>query len=192
MIQFTCPNCKNWLEANDEEKGMQFPCPMCGHALTIPPPARPKQSHVISESNSGRISDWPENLDQNTFRHGSIEVPAGEYSFRLTSIADAKLAIKQLRAIKKSLQLQKRAVMQQQREIRAAYTEAIRQRGSKFIGGGTIGRVIRAFQTYGRDAARRQLAEELAPLEHQRSVIDSNILQVDAAILQAQVYIAGR
>jgi hypothetical protein len=76
--------------------------------------------------------------------------------------------------------------MQQQRQIRAAYTQLVRQRGSKVRGGGSLGWLIREIQTSNCDAARSQLANELAPLEQQRSCIDAWIVAIDSIILQLQ------
>ena len=87
---------------------------------------------------------------------------------------------------KKELSLSKRAIIQEQREIRADYIDLVRRRGSKFIGGGSIGRIIRSFQTLDRDAVRRQLANELAPLEEERTRIEAWIMAIDSVIIQLQ------
>jgi hypothetical protein len=79
--------------------------------------------------------------------------------------------------------------MQEQREIRAAYTDLVRRRGSKFIGGRSVGRIIRAFQTLNRDAARSQLAKELAPLEQERARIEAWNMAIDSVIIQLQASI---
>jgi hypothetical protein len=110
----------------------------------------------------------------------------GQILVHATNAPQAKVAIRELRVRKKELSLSKRAIMQQQREIRAAYTNLVRQRGSKVIGGGAVGRLVRTFQTMNRDAARRQLAKELAPLEQQRSEIEACIVAIDSVIIQLQ------
>jgi hypothetical protein len=112
--------------------------------------------------------------------------PSGQIAVHARNAAEAKLAIRELRAKKKEISLTKRAIMQEQREIRAAYTNLVRRRGSKFIGGGSVGGIVRAFQTWNRDAARSQLATELAPLEQQRSRIETWIMAIDSVIIQLQ------
>jgi hypothetical protein len=140
------------------------------------------------------VDDLPEALpvsDQSV----SVEPPSfvtfsenGDPRVHVSNLAEAKLAIRQLRAWKKELALKKRAILQQQREIRAAYAQYVRQRGSKVIGGRTIGRFIRAFQTIGRDGMRRRLADELAPLEKRRASIDAGLLLFDRAAIELQRY----
>jgi len=107
------------------------------------------------------------------------------------SVAEAKIAIKELKLKKKEYALAKREISQQQKQIRAEYTDAVRQRGSKFIGGGNIGRIVRTVQTINRDADRRALAQQLAPLEQQKNAIDTVVNAIDQAILQVEMYIVN-
>jgi hypothetical protein len=115
--------------------------------------------------------------------------PKGEIHVHARNTAEAKMAIRELRTKKKELSLSKRAIMQEKREIRAAYTDLVRRRGSKFIGRGSIGRFIRSLQTLDRDAARRHLANELAPLEQEQTRIEAWIMAIDSVIIQLQGYI---
>ncbi|WP_373526720.1 hypothetical protein [Nostoc sp.] len=89
----------------------------------------------------------------------------GKFHISVESVQDAKIAIKELKLKKKEYALVKREISQQQKVIRAKYTENVRQRGSKIRGGGGLGQLIRTVQTSNRDADRRALAQELAPLE---------------------------
>ena len=82
--------------------------------------------------------------------------------------------------------MSKREVMDEMRQIRAAYTYYVRQRGSKFMGGGKLGRMVRTFETMNRDEIRRRLALELEPLELERRDIDNQLLEIDHAILEAK------
>ena len=79
--------------------------------------------------------------------------------------------------------------MQQQRAIRASYTDQVRQQGSKFRGGGGIGSFVRTVQTISRDAARRELATDLAPLEQQKADIERIVAAIDQVLLQVESYI---
>lgn len=111
------------------------------------------------------------------------------FSNPIRSVAEAKITIKCLKLKKKEYALAKKEISQQQKEIRATYTEQVRQRGSKFIGGGGIGRIVRTVQTINRDADRRNLAEALAPLEQRKNKVETAINLIDQKILQIERYI---
>jgi hypothetical protein len=87
------------------------------------------------------------------------------------SIAEAKIAIEELKLEKKEYALVKREISQKQKQIRAEYTDNVRQRGSKFRGGGGIGSFVRTVQTVSCDADRRNLAQELAPLKQHKNTV---------------------
>ncbi|GET37423.1 hypothetical protein [Microseira wollei] len=112
----------------------------------------------------------------------------GQLLVSAKSIAEAKIAIKELKLKKKEYALIKREISQQQKQIRAAYTDRVRQRGSKFRGGGSIGSFVRTVQTINRDADRRLLAQQLAPLEQKKNVVEAIINAIDWAILQVVYY----
>lgn len=121
----------------------------------------------------------------------SIEIAGTEVTVKADTLADARLAIKELKLKKKEYSLRKRAIADAQRNLRAQYTEDVRARGSMMRGGGFFGKVARAFQSSSRDSRRARLAAELAPYETKKQEIeaviralDSAILQVEAAILQ--------
>lgn len=113
----------------------------------------------------------------------------GELRISARSVAEAKIAIKELKLKKKEYALVKREISQQQKQIRAEYTDQVRQRGSKFRGGGSIGRLVRTVQTINRDADRRTLAQALAPLEQQKNVVEAIINAIDQTILQVERFI---
>jgi len=113
----------------------------------------------------------------------------GELSISARSVAEAKIAIKELKLKKKEYALVKREISQQQKQIRAEYTDQVRQRGSKFRGGGSVGRLVRTVQTINRDADRRSLAQELAPLEQQKNAVEAVITAIDQKILQVERFI---
>ena len=113
----------------------------------------------------------------------------GKLRISARSVAEAKIAIKELKIKKREYALAKREISQQQKQIRANYTEKVRQRGSKFRGGGSVGRFVRTVQTINRDTDRRILAQELAPLEQQKTAVDVIINAIDQAILQVERFI---
>jgi hypothetical protein len=113
----------------------------------------------------------------------------GDLRVSARSVAEAKIAIKELKLKKKEYALAKREISQTQKQIRAEYTDSVRQRGSKFRGGGGIGSFVRTVQTISRDVDRRSLAQELAPLEQQKNAVESMINAIDRAILQIEKFI---
>lgn len=114
---------------------------------------------------------------------------SGELSVSARSVAEAKIAIKELKLTKKEYALMKREIAQQQKQIRAKYTDKVRQRGSKFRGGGGIGRIVRTIQTVNRDADRRTLAQELMLLENQKNDVEAIINAIDQTILKVERFI---
>lgn len=110
----------------------------------------------------------------------------GEIIVEVHSIEEAKLALKELKMRKKELNIQKKAVNEQMRQIRANYTQYTRNRSMMMRGGGTFGKIVRVGQAISRDAHRRQLAADLAPLEHQKQWYESMTLAIEQAILKIE------
>lgn len=113
----------------------------------------------------------------------------GELHISAKSVVEAKIAIKEMKLKKKEYALVRREISQRQKQIRVEYTDQVRQRGSKFRGGGSIGRLVRTVQTINRDADRRSLAQELAPLEQQKNTVETIINSIDQGILQIEKFI---
>src|SRR5262249_11251818 len=131
MIHFACPACGTGYKVGDEFAGRRTKCRKCGQPLEVPAPpkALPVPAQIVVPEPQETIPEVvpvdpvPEVLPASlvTFTaDGQIRVHA-------RSAAEAKLAIRELRAKKKELSLSKRAIMQQQREIRAAYTNLVRR-----------------------------------------------------------------
>jgi len=112
-----------------------------------------------------------------------------EIEINVRNVPEAKLALKELKLLKKAFNTKKKEVVEQTRQIRAQYTDQVRQKGSKFRGGGTIGGIIRTFQTIDRDNARRNLANALAPYEEQRRGIEGFISAIEMSVLRVEAYI---
>ncbi len=113
----------------------------------------------------------------------------GELCVSINSTADAKIAIKELKLKKKEYALVKREISQHQKQIRSEYTDKVRLRGSKVRGGGSIGSFVRTVQTINRDADRRTLTQQLAPLDQQKNAVNRIINVIDQTILQVENYI---
>lgn len=72
--------------------------------------------------------------------------PSGEIIVRANTVAEAKLALKELKLKKKEQSILKKQLMEQERQIRATYTDTVRRRGSKFQSGNTVGKYVRLYQ----------------------------------------------
>jgi len=116
----------------------------------------------------------------------------GNLCVKYSCATTADSAIKELRLLKRMLVVQKRDATNKAKEIRAGYTDHVRRRGSKLVGGGGFGRFIRAVQTASRDGDRRKLAESLAPIESAKQRIDRTVVEIDAKILEINHYIDSR
>jgi hypothetical protein len=118
-------------------------------------------------------------------RKGAVAVPGGtKYKFK--SVPEAKQTLKELRLRKKEVSSAKKIIMEQQRRLRASYTSENRKLGS----GPTwtkIGKQIRQKQ---KDQLRKQLDQQLSPLEQRRAACEAAIVDIDNAVLQVQSYIA--
>ncbi|MCU0534324.1 MAG: hypothetical protein MUD14_10570 [Hydrococcus sp. Prado102] len=113
----------------------------------------------------------------------------GEIYMIVKSVIDAKAAIKELKLKKREYALVKKEITQQQKLIRAEYTDQVRRQGSKMRGGGQLGSLVRSIQTYNRNSNRRELADQLAPLEQQKNVVETVIHAIEQEILHLERYI---
>ena len=211
-VRFICPNCQRKLSAPTRMEGRTVNCPNCNSAMIIPttpcenisasvqvqstlpplplsppPPVRVLQPLAVAKPITQITRATP--LIKPTAREIIVFHNDGRISYEWRSIDDAKAAIKQLRTAKKEYALLKRVLLQDMREIRQAYAFGVRQRGSKFIGGGRIGSFVRIFQTMSRDGARRELANQLSPLEKQRAEIEVRVHSIDEIIIIAERFI---
>lgn len=113
----------------------------------------------------------------------------GSVSIAAKDVGEAKLALKELKFQKKALNTQKKEINEQIRQIRVSYTAHTRHRGSRFIGGGWLGRIVRAGQTVSRDNDRSELANMIAPYEQKKQWLESASIRIDKAVLQVEFYI---
>lgn len=122
----------------------------------------------------------------NNFNTELVQITDKEVKYHVTNVAEAKLVIKQLRLKKKEFGLEKRVVLEKQKEIRAQYTTEVRHRGSMVRGGGGLSKFIRRVQAVSRDSKRSNLANALAPLESKKQQIERIMTAIDSAILQLE------
>ena len=105
---------------------------------------------------------------------------------RIKSKQEGAFAVKNLKLFKKTVRIRKKEVELAMRNVRADYTAYTRTRGSMLRGGGAIGKFVRSFQTIGRDVERANLAQQLAPLEHQRHCWERLLMTLDGCILSIE------
>jgi hypothetical protein len=120
-----------------------------------------------------------------------IELRGGTVRVTAKSRAEATIALKELKIKRKEFGLKKRAISDQQRAIRANYTDEVRNRGSMMRGGGGIGKIFRTIQTISRDGRRSRLAHELAPLETKKQEIEAVLRAIDSVIVQLEANLLG-
>jgi hypothetical protein len=129
-------------------------------------------------------------MDSNNQDHPFVEFTQdGRIIIRASTVAEAKLALKELKLKKKENSITKREITNQQQQIRAGYTDKIRREGTKMRGGGSIGRFVRDFQTSSRNIDKANLARKLAPINKQKSQIDAILTAIDKAVIQVETYI---
>ena len=118
-----------------------------------------------------------------------VTITSTEVKVSARDTAEARLALKELKLKKKEVALQKKRVMADMKAIRASYTDEVRRRGSMMRGGGGAGKVVRLFQTGSRDARRRQLATDLAPLETEKQRLESMTTTIEGILVKLEQYI---
>jgi hypothetical protein len=113
----------------------------------------------------------------------------GSIAFRGNSVADAKLAIKQLRLRKKAVGLEKREVTQAITAINAERRMQTANQGSMVRGRGGVAQTMRAFQSISRDADKRNHAARLQPYQQEKARLDEYTLTIDQMITKLEAYI---
>jgi hypothetical protein len=121
-------------------------------------------------------------------RHVTIH-DNGTVAARLTTIDEARSSLHELRMVKKAFAIQKRAILDQQKAIRASYTDRLRRRSPKFRGSGPGAKFLRDQDTDSRAAARNHLAEKLKPLEVEKQRLQASMMNVDMKISEIQAFL---
>jgi hypothetical protein len=114
------------------------------------------------------------------------EIYGNEIRVNVSTLDEARLAIKQLKQKKKEFSLEKRTVAAEQKAIRAKYSAEVQSRGGLVQGGGDFGRFVRLLQSDARERRRSRLASDLAPYEERKQQIEAIIAAIDSAILQTE------
>ena len=168
-----CTNC-----GSKQDDRAKF-CGECGTALQQGSPSAARSASKPSRPSAAVPQIKP----------GKIRLESVNDDLEFTTLAELKQAITILKQKKKELGVQKKAVTMHQQQIRANYTDEVRRRGSKFRGGGGVGRFIRGVQTANRDSVRKDLAKSLEPLEKEKVNIDVAMGKIDIDILRIEEYV---
>ena len=109
---------------------------------------------------------------------------------------EAKLAKKELMVLKKLAQMQKRAITDKYKEIRADYNQSVGNRSSLafLTGTGKFGTVVRAGVRAGRASERGNMAnitqdknKAVQPWDSIINIFNSAIIDIDSAIIKYQL-----
>jgi hypothetical protein len=144
-------------------------CPSCGCGI---------QSRTVATANSARGTS----TTVARFNGSQVE-------FSVSTKADAKLAIRELRLKKKEFQMQKRDLRAQQKALRANYTHVTRTRMPLVRGRGFFSSFIRLGQANMRSAARAELATDIMPIESEIARIDRRIAGLDSLVMKLEAFI---
>jgi hypothetical protein len=127
-------------------------CEVCGFQIGPNPPSFKPHQYVV------------------VYADGGIDI-------QVRDVAEAKIALKELKLLKLEIGNIKRQVMERKRQIRADYTHRVRQPRIIFDG-----KLIRKVD-------RRVLASALAPLDQTQRRIEERRIRLNEAILDIEAFI---
>jgi adenylosuccinate synthase len=111
------------------------------------------------------------------------------------SMEDAKARLDEVKYKKKDLSLQKKEIVEQQRQRRAEYTDSERKRATLGKGVGAaiskdLGKAARKGANVVDSYGRKSMAEDLEPLEEQRQQVEAELQALDREQLELEHWIA--
>ena len=112
-----------------------------------------------------------------------------------TSMEEAKAQLAEIKLKKSELTTAKKNVIEQQRQLRAEYTDNVRDRSTAGKGVGAliskdVGKAAKKVASLQNSYDRKDLATELEPLEQQRVEIESAIAELDQQKLRIDKWMA--
>jgi hypothetical protein len=113
----------------------------------------------------------------------------GTIAYKVNSLAEAKLAIKQMKLRKKEIVLEKREITQAVTAINAERRARVANQGRMMRGGGEIAKFTRSMQSLSRDMDKRNYAARLRPYELEKALLEDYALNVDRMIAELEVYL---
>jgi hypothetical protein len=118
-----------------------------------------------------------------------VQITGSGVTANVHSIAEAKIAIKELKLKKKEYSLLKKNLINQQKQLRAEYNHEVRTRGRIVRGIGIEGLFAQEAERTTREARKVKLANDLAPLEEKKQDIDAMLSGIANTILLLETYI---
>lgn len=112
-----------------------------------------------------------------------------------SSMEDAKAQLAEIKVKKQELSLQKKNIVEQQRQLRAEYTDNVRDRSTAGKGVGALiskdlGKASKKVASIANSYDRKALANDLEPLEAQRVEVEAQIADLDRQKLLLDQWIA--
>ena len=163
MALVACSKCHKSVSDEFED------CPICG---------TPVSTSGGSKAKAVRLRSVP-----------IVRFNESKVEFSVSTKAEARLAIKEIKLKKKEFQLRKRELRAQQKTLRSNYTHTSRTRSPLVRGRGAFSTFIRLGQSSLRSAARAELAHGLAPLEDEIQRIERRIVGLDSLVLRLESFI---
>lgn len=120
-----------------------------------------------------------------------IYIEGGQIRIIAKGKDEARIALKELRLLKKEWMLKKKDLAEEQSQIRAGYTHDVRMRGRMPRGGGFMMTIFRLFEGFNRDKERATMATKLAPLERKKDQVEQMIRNIDEEVLAVERAIAA-
>jgi len=110
------------------------------------------------------------------------------------SMEEAKARLDEVKYKKKDLSLQKKEIVEQQRQRRAEYTDSERKRATMGKGVGAaiskdLGKAARKGANVVDSYGRKSMAEDLGPLEEQRQQVEAELQALDREQLELEHWI---
>ncbi|MEA2516111.1 MAG: hypothetical protein QOJ59_5600 [Thermomicrobiales bacterium] len=119
---------------------------------------------------------------------GLVSFDGDRIRANVKSASEAKMAIKELRVMKKALSADKKAVASRLSEIRAQRQVKLGKRGSMMRGGKGLGRFVRSVQSASRDSERASHATAVAPYEEEKTRIERKMIAIDQMIAKLEAH----
>lgn len=117
---------------------------------------------------------------------GAVVVRDTTVQVEITSIAGARIALKECRSMKKELQLEKKSVNAEISALKARRRDQLARQGGMTRGRGTLPRMMREMEHWSRQSDRSKHADALAPLEAVKQKIDIRLSTFDDVMLQIE------
>ena len=113
------------------------------------------------------------------------------------SMEEARAALEEIKIAKKELGLEKKEIAEETRQLRAEYSSKTSKRATagKGVGGlvsKKVGKASKKVASYRSSYDRKNLAEELEPLEERRAAIEDELLELDRQKLEIEKWMSAQ